>query len=133
MLRRVLLVDDDPAVLLTLKAVLSLHRFEVETACSVTDACRKLAGGIFELVITDVRMEQESSGLEVVRTARRQAYRPATAVLTAYPPDSDFWRNERVDAILVKPIGTRQLIDQLEKLLPEHPRTGASGTTGEPF
>jgi CheY-like chemotaxis protein len=132
MLRRVLLVDDDPAVLLTLKAVLSLHRFEVETADSVREACRKLREGVFELVITDVRMEHEGSGLEVVHTARRQAYRPSTAVLTAYPPDGELWKSERVDAILVKPIGTRQLIEQLEKLLPENRQTRSTGSTKEP-
>jgi len=34
MKRRILIVDDDLAVLLTLKAVLELHGFEVETAGS---------------------------------------------------------------------------------------------------
>ena len=38
MKRRILLVDDDLAVLLTLKAVLELHGFEVETAGSSAEA-----------------------------------------------------------------------------------------------
>lgn len=115
--RRVLLVDDDPSVLLTLKAVLELNAFEVETATSVAEACLCLNSAEFQIVITDVRMEGESSGLEVIRAARRQAYRPATAVLTAYPPKDQRWRVEDVGSILVKPISTYELVGQLEALL----------------
>ena len=117
MARRVLLVDDDPSVLLTLKAVLELNAFEVETASSVEEACLQLTSSVFQIVITDVRMERECSGLEVIRAARRQAYQPATAVLTAYPPKDKHWRGEGVGSILVKPISTYELVDQLEALL----------------
>jgi len=117
MFRRVLLVDDDPSVLLSLKAVLELHRFDVETAVSVAEAERKLTSGAFELVVTDVRMEREASGFEVIRSAARQSYRPATAVLTAYLPRHEQWKNEPVDAILVKPMRTRDLVQHLEDLL----------------
>jgi CheY-like chemotaxis protein len=120
MARRVLLVDDDPSVLLSLKAVLELHQFDVETAVSVAEAERKLATGTFDLVVTDVRMEREASGFEVVRAAARQPSRPATAVLTAYLPHTEQWKKEPVDAILVKPIGTRDLVQQLESLLERH-------------
>jgi CheY-like chemotaxis protein len=117
MLRRVLLVDDDLSVLLSLKAVLELHSFDVETAVSVAEAQRKLAANAFELVVTDVRMEREASGMEVLRLAASQSYRPATAVLTAYLPRHEQWKNEPVDAVLVKPMGTRELVQQLENLL----------------
>lgn len=117
MFRRVLLVDDDPSVLLSLKAVLELHRFDVETAVSVAEAERKLTSGAFELVVTDVRMEREASGFEVIRSAARQSYRPATAVLTAYLPRHEQWKNEPVDAVLVKPMRTRDLVQHLEDLL----------------
>jgi CheY-like chemotaxis protein len=40
MKRRILLVDDDVAVLLTLKAVLELHKFSVDTASSAAEALR---------------------------------------------------------------------------------------------
>ena len=77
MKRRILLVDDDVAVLLTLKAVLEMHGFEVQTAQSVADAIEKLEGGAYQMVITDMRMETETAGLQVVRIARDQPYSPA--------------------------------------------------------
>ena len=128
--RRVLLVDDDPSVLLTLKAVLELHGFDVQTAVSVTEAQRKLQAAAFDLVITDVRMEREGSGFEVIRTAAQQPYRPATAVLTAYLPQLEQWKAEPVDAILVKPIATQDLVNQLESLLARHHPQSPDATPG---
>jgi DNA-binding response OmpR family regulator len=116
-MRRVLLVDDDKPVLLTLKAVLELNGFEVVTAGSGAEAREKLRAGEYDAVITDVRMESEEAGLEVLRFARAQRNRPATAILTAYPPSDDGWRKDAAESLLVKPIGTRQLVQQLETLL----------------
>jgi len=120
MKRRVLLVDDDATVLLTLKAVLELNHFDVATAISGAEARDKLQSHEYDIVITDVRMETEDAGFEVLRTARAQRYHPATAILTAYPPQDDRWKQELVESFLVKPIATRQLVQQLETLLNRH-------------
>lgn len=117
MRRRILLVDDDATVLLTLKAVLELHQFEVQTATSAADAVQKLASGVYEMVITDARMETDDAGFHVIRAARQQAYRPATALLTAYPPRNADWKHNGVQSLLVKPVGTQDLLRQIEALL----------------
>jgi DNA-binding response OmpR family regulator len=114
---RVLLVDDDQAVLLTLRAVLELNGFEVETAASADQACALLQASTFQIVMTDVRMENESSGLDVIHAAQQQSYRPVTAVLTAYPPKDDRWRTANVSSFFLKPISTRELVAQLGALL----------------
>jgi DNA-binding response OmpR family regulator len=115
--RRVLLVDDDKPVLLTLKAVLELNGFEVDTAASGMEGREKLKAQEYDVVITDIRMETEAAGLDVLRLARAQKNHPATAILTAYPPADESWRDESSESLLVKPIGTRQLVQQLETLL----------------
>jgi DNA-binding response OmpR family regulator len=120
MKRRILLVDDDVAVLLTLKAVLELNQFTVETATSAADAMVKLSSGIYQMVITDARMESENAGFEVILAARRQPYNPATALLTAYPPLDADWRSEGAQSVLVKPVGTQALLRQIEALLVRH-------------
>jgi len=117
MKRRILLVDDDVAVLLTLKAVLELNQFTVETATSAAEAIGKLASGVYHMVITDARMENENAGFEVMRAAKRQAYRPATALLTAYPPQDGDWKHEGAQSLLVKPLGTQDLLRQIEARL----------------
>lgn len=120
MKRRILLVDDDLTVLLTLKAVLELHGFAVDTAASTAEAFRRLESATYQMVITDLRMETEDAGLEVVRTARRQSYDPATALLTAYPPSAAHWKEDSAQSLLVKPLGTANLIRQVEALLIRH-------------
>ncbi|MFI5113995.1 MAG: response regulator [Terriglobales bacterium] len=120
MKRRILLVDDDLAVLLTLKAVLELHGFVVDTAASTAEAFSRLESGVYQMVITDLCMETEDAGLEVVRTARRQSYDPATALLTAYPPSVSQWKQDPAQCLLVKPLGTANLIRQVEALLIQH-------------
>jgi len=124
MKRRILLVDDDLAVRLTLKTVLELHGFEVETAGSSGEALARLQSATYHMVISDLRMETDDAGLEVIRAARRQSYAPATALLTAYPPEDVFRkarsREEHPDSMLVKPIGTDALIRQIEVLLIRH-------------
>ena len=120
MKRRILLVDDDLAVLLTLKAVLELHSFEVQTASSAAEAMDKLASGVYQMVITDARMETEDAGFHVIRAAKRQSYNPATALLTAYPPPNESWKESDAQSLLVKPIGTQDLVRQIEALLVRH-------------
>jgi DNA-binding response OmpR family regulator len=123
MKRRILLVDDDLAVLLTLKAVLEFHGFEVDTAGSSAEAFARMESGVYQMVISDLRMETEEAGLEVIRSARRQAYDPATALLTAYPPsgkyqdDAEDWTVGNSDSLLIKPLGTSDLLRQVEALL----------------
>jgi DNA-binding response OmpR family regulator len=116
--RRILLVDDDAAVLLTLKAVLELNKFEVDTAGSAAEAIKKLHSSVYHMVITDARMDRETAGLEVIRAARKQPYNPATALLTAYPPTDGDWHEAQT--LLIKPMGTENLLRQIEALLVRH-------------
>ncbi len=120
MKRRILLVDDELAILLTLRAILEMNGFEVDTAVSVKEAERKMKNGIFEMVITDMRMESETAGYEVIRAARQQAYDPATAILTAYPSLGNEWQIEGAHSLLVKPVNTDEMLRQLESLLITH-------------
>jgi DNA-binding response OmpR family regulator len=120
MKRRILLVDDELAILLTLRAILEMNGFEVETAASAKEAEHKLLSGAFDMVITDMRMETENAGYDVIRAARQQTYDPATAILTAYPSLGDDWQNRGAQSLLVKPVNTHELLRQIENLLLAH-------------
>jgi len=123
MKRRILLVDDELTILLTLKAVLEINGFEVETATSAREAQQKLKKNNYHMVITDMRMETETAGYDVIRTAKKQEYNPATAILTAYPTLGGDWKSEGAQSLLVKPVGTEDLLRQIEVLLVQHEDT----------
>jgi len=120
MKRRILLVDDELAILLTLRAILEMNDFEVDTAASAKEADKKLKAGVYEMVITDMRMESETAGYDVIHTARQQPYDPATALLTAYPSLGNEWKKKGAQSLLVKPVNTQELLRQIEALLITH-------------
>lgn len=120
MKRRILLVDDEAAILLTLKAILEMNGFDVDTASSVKEAVDRLNRDQFHLVITDMKMESDNAGYDVVSAAKRQAYDPATAILTAFPTLGSEWENRGAEKLLVKPVGTEELLRQIEVILIRH-------------
>jgi DNA-binding response OmpR family regulator len=120
MKRRILLVDDELAILLTLKAVLEIHGFDVETAASGKEAISKLKAASYHMVITDMKMEHEKAGYDVIRAAKKTDYNPAVAILTAYPLLGGDWKNEGAQSMLVKPMNTDDLLRQIEALLIQH-------------
>jgi DNA-binding response OmpR family regulator len=120
MKRRILLVDDEVAVLLTLKAVLEISGFDVDTAASAREGKSRLKTRQYEMVITDMRMESDEAGREVIVAARTAPYHPAVALLTAFPVADEDWQDMGADKMLVKPMQTRLLIGQVEKLLESH-------------
>jgi DNA-binding response OmpR family regulator len=116
--RRVLLVDDEVTVLLTMKAVLEISGFEVDTAASAREGKSKIKLREYQMVITDMRMESDAAGRDVIQAARTAPYHPAVALLTAYPDDD--WADMGADKMLVKPMQTAMLIRQIEKLMDTH-------------
>jgi DNA-binding response OmpR family regulator len=116
MLRRVLLVDDEVAVLLTMKAILEISGFDVDTAASARDGKLKLRSHEYDMIITDMRMENDAAGAEVIRAARGAGNHPAVALLTAYPVDEADWQQMGAHKLLLKPVHTRLLLEQIEQL-----------------
>src|ERR1700722_13562423 len=120
MKRRILLVDDEVAVLLTLKAVLEISGFEVDTAASAREGVSKLHTREYQMLITDMRMEHDVAGVEVIKAARSANYHPAVALLTAFPVAEEDWQEMGADKLLVKPMHTRILLQQIEDLIASH-------------
>ncbi len=116
--RRVLLVDDEVTVLLTMKAVLEISGFDVDTAASAREGKSKIKLREYQMIITDMRMESDASGREVIQAARNAPYHPAVALLTAYPEDD--MDDLGADKILVKARQTAVLIREIEKMLDTH-------------
>ena len=133
MRRRILLVDDEVAVLLTLKAVLEISGFDVDTAASAREGVSKLHTREYHMLITDMRMEHDVAGVEVIKAARSANYHPAVALLTAFPVAEEDWMEMGADQLLVKPMHTRILLQQIEDLIASHERKLAKTTAIAPL
>ncbi|SNT31101.1 Response regulator receiver domain-containing protein [Granulicella rosea] len=120
MKRKILLVDDEVAVLLTLKAVLEISGFDVDTAASAREGRSKIKTREYQMVITDMRMESDVAGRDVILAARTAPYHPAVALLTAFPVGDEDWAEMGADKMLLKPMQTRALLADIEKLMVSH-------------
>jgi DNA-binding NtrC family response regulator len=107
---RILIVDDEPSVLLTLAANLELEGFEVLTAGDPRQALELAEHEDFDVLLTDVRMPG-MDGVELFR--RLKVMKPAlrTIVMTAFAGEEllDQGLQEGVYTVLRKPFDIAQL------------------------
>ncbi len=88
-LARVLLVDDDPTSRLALQTVLQAGGYQVDAAASAAEAIGKLEDNEYELVLSEARLESPHAGIRLLAHARNLSYKPATALITTYPEESE--------------------------------------------
>jgi CheY-like chemotaxis protein len=114
---RVLLVDDEPAILRLLQTILALAEFEVQTSPSAADAMQRLKADRFDVVLTDMRMETLTAGYDVVNAAAKLEPRPKIVILTAFPIPAAQWKSSGADALVVKGTDICKLPELLRGLI----------------
>ena len=85
MQRRLLLVDDEAVIRITLSAILSKHDFEVTAAATVAEALQKITTETFDVLLSDLNIGNPGDGLTVVSAMRRTQPEAVTMILTGYP------------------------------------------------
>ncbi len=81
-MERLLVVEDDPAVRMTLVTGLELEGYAVDAASSTSEAMEKLAVTAYGIVISDIYIDSRT-GLDVLDAARRKDPRCAVILMTA--------------------------------------------------
>lgn len=114
-----LIVDDEPSVALTLKLIFQREGFAVVTAASCAEALGMLDSGRFDAVITDLNMEREDIGLEVVQAAQQLQPRPVVVVCTGYAnlENSSKALQMKIDYLATKPVDLEELIGAMQLML----------------
>jgi DNA-binding NtrC family response regulator len=113
---RILIVDDEPTVLSTMKVILHTKGYEVVTTASAAEARAVLEAHGFEVVLTDMRMETELAGYDVVVAAKERQPAPAVIIMTAVPLLPSEWKTRGVDAVFAKPPNIQELLQTIEEL-----------------
>ena len=124
-----LLVDDERYILLTLGLVLQSEGFNVRTAESAQAAKTLLCQTKFDLVVTDLSLEQPLAGFEIIRLANLQPIKPATVVISGFEDSLSAWKENGADAGLAKPADIQELLATIDRLLP-HRKAGKSNPRG---
>jgi DNA-binding response OmpR family regulator len=121
---RVLLVDDDSAVLAMMSQGLERKGFEVVAASSVTEALRRIATESFNVLITDLHMPNPGDGFTVVSAMRHSQPNALTMLVSGYPDVQSAMAAILLEAdeIVVKPFEIGRLIDLVrEKVVHRKP------------
>ena len=121
---RVLLVDDDSAVLAMTSQGLERKGFEVVAASSVTEALRRIATERFDVLITDLHMPNPGDGFTVVSAMRHSQPNAMTMLVSGYPDVQSAMAAILLEAdeIVVKPFEIGRLIDLVrEKVVHRKP------------
>lgn len=80
---KVLVVDDEESVVVTIKAILQLDGYNVATTTSGKEAREMVRKVEYDLVLTDLRLE-DGDGLDVLKAVRDSYPETVTIMLTGY-------------------------------------------------
>ncbi len=120
MAKRVLVVDDEPNIVLSLEFLMRRAGFEVQVARTGGEALKALEGEPPDLVLLDVMMP-EVDGYEVCERLRaRPEWRKTKIImLTARGREAERERGLALgaDAYITKPFSTRELVEQVKRML----------------
>ena len=132
MLKRLLVVDDEPNLLRAIAAVLRGEGFEIATARNGRDALLQIARTLPDLIVSDVRMPV-MDGITLARQLRGAPHTKLIPIifLTAKDETEDRIEGFRagVDVYLTKPFEPDELVAVIQNILNRVERTRTALTT----
>jgi two-component system alkaline phosphatase synthesis response regulator PhoP len=120
---RILLVEDEPGLSLTVTDLLEAEGYQVDTAMDGLTGLAKAGAGDFDAVILDVMLPGKS-GFEVCRELRQKGIDTAILMLTAKTQVVDRVVGLKLgaDDYLAKPFDPSELLARVESLLRRVPK-----------
>ena len=120
---RLLFVDDEDSIRVTLPVLLEKHGFDVTTVPTVADALVQIAAISFEVLVADLNVHREGDGFLVITAMRRAQPRCKNFILTGYPGLENAIRaiQNQVDDYFTKPADIEHVVAKIKARLNEPP------------
>ena len=117
-MKRILIVEDEPAIALGLEDDLRLEGYDVEVISDGVAASQRARDAAFDLILLDVMLPGKD-GFEVCRELRRHGLRTPILMLTAKAQEAEkvLGLELGADDYVTKPFGTRELRARIAALL----------------
>lgn len=118
--KKILIVDDEPNIVISLEFLMKKEGFEVAVAVDGDEALAKVASFNPDLVLLDVMMPKKS-GYEVCEALRADPARAGLLIvmLTAKGRDTEVAKGLAIgaDAYVTKPFSTKDLVIRVKGML----------------
>jgi len=120
MTKKILIVDDEPNIVISLEFLMKKEGFEIAVACDGDEALAKVASFNPDLILLDVMMPKKS-GFEVCEALRTDPARAGLLIvmLTAKGRDTEVAKGLAIgaDAYVTKPFSTKELVVKVKSML----------------
>src|SRR6266566_3765221 len=115
--KRLLFVDDEEGIRLTLPLLLQARGFNVRVAASVPEALSEIRTHEFDVLLSDLNIGEDGDGFAVVRAMRKAHPTCVNILLTGYPAFESAVQaiEDEVDDYFVKPANLDSLISTIER------------------
>src|SRR5216110_1722525 len=116
---KILFVDDEDSIRLTLPPLLQSYGFEVTSAATVAEALGLITRHKFDVLISDLNIGHPGDGFTVVSAMRSHQPNALRFILTAYPAFESALEaiREEVHDYFVKPTETEVLVEKIRSKL----------------
>lgn len=126
--KRILFVDDEPAIRATLAVILRRYGFIVAVASTVAEALDQIKKQEFDLLLSDLNIEGERDGYTVIKAMREANPDCINIVLTGYPDEESAAEGLKlgIQDYIAKPANADGLVAMLAEKLTERKKAGTS-------
>ena len=116
--KRILVVDDDKAILESFKEILQLNGYIVDTAETGQEAIQKSEANFYDLVLLDIRLS-DMEGTRLLKILHEGFPEMKKLMVTGYPSLENAIEslNQGANAYILKPVNPKKLLGTVEKTL----------------
>ena len=118
--KSILIVDDDKAILKSLKKILQSKGYNIDKAETGREALERSEAGFFNLALLDIKLP-DMEGTELLTEMHRETPRMMKIMITSHPSLENAVEalNLGADAYIMKPVDPDELLEVVEEKLRE--------------
>jgi len=118
--KSILIVDDDISILKSMKELLRLEGYAVDTAESGQEAMMKSEANLYNLALLDIKLG-DMEGTELLEKLHKSKPRMMKIMITGYPSldNAVAALNNGADAYVMKPANAKEFLSTVERKLRE--------------
>jgi len=117
MVKKILVVDDDPKDLVSMKKILENNKYQVVTVNDGAKAYDLVKKNGFDLILIDIKMPT-LSGYDLLRLMREKVSHKVAMIYVSIVPESEV-DMENVDGFVQKPFSSKSLLAEVKRVLEE--------------